>query len=458
MKFSKTSFIVIDGFCEMKNQSRLSLGLALMKSINVIIVVGCDWIKISNLHDNAKIDLMRLILHIMDEYWKGLSQNPRITIEFVLQNLKQPWNWYYVSANPSITWDDVQKYPKLPWDLAGLSLNVNITQEIIAANLDLHWNWNFLIQNPLITKEFILKHRDKVNSLQLMTKFVDWHEIEDDPDGPWDWSIMHRRDDFDWEMVLKLADRPWDWKRLQDRNGFSLDLVRQLPDKPWNWESLYIEKDFSIILELPDKPWDWSYLSRRDGIMDVVLRIPDKPWNWHELTWYATDAIVRQLPDKPWNWRSVSRMVKKDFVLQYPDKDWNWYYLSSRHDFTEEVALTLPDKLWDWEEIMSHSGAEITSISHARDLRDEGYKPKQIRDNALYKTVLGLPLDKPICYMPILLWLKVPIFPDKCDENPSLARLMRILRALPPELQEPICAWTFGIPRITAENLKCLQN
>lgn len=37
------------------------------------------------------------------------------------------WNWYGISSNPSITLDIILNHPELPWDWSGVSYNPNIT-------------------------------------------------------------------------------------------------------------------------------------------------------------------------------------------------------------------------------------------------------------------------------------------------------------------------------------------
>ena len=323
----------------------------------------------------------------------------------------------------------------------GLSGNTSLDIKFVVQNLHRPWSWRAISRNPGIT----------------------WADVQKYPDLPWDWEYLSINPNTIPEIIDANLEKPWKWEIMLQNESITVEFVFKHKDKSWKIEHYHDLANRQNIEKYPDIPWPWHELHlRRDFDWGIVSKFADKPWNWSALTDRPNLPmdLVRKLHDKPWNWQYLSHMknLPLDLVQDFPDKPWNWTILSSNPLITEEVAQKLPDKPWTWFLIMLHSGAEITSMKHARELRSAGYKPKKIRDNALYKTVLGLPLDKPICYMPALLWLKVPIFPDKCDKNPSLARLMRILKGLPAELQEKICARIFGLTRITAEDLKCLQN
>ena len=42
--------------------------------------------------------------------WFGMSQNPNITIDFVLEYINAPWDWHCLSKNPGITQQDIETY------------------------------------------------------------------------------------------------------------------------------------------------------------------------------------------------------------------------------------------------------------------------------------------------------------------------------------------------------------
>ena len=57
--------------------------------------------------------------------YTALSMNENINIRFVLDNIKNNWNWYYLSKNKAIKMEDFLKY-RLPWNMKGISENPNI--------------------------------------------------------------------------------------------------------------------------------------------------------------------------------------------------------------------------------------------------------------------------------------------------------------------------------------------
>src|SRR3954465_2989882 len=90
--------------------------------------------------------------------WYGLSQNPNITWQAILDNLDKPWNWYYISHNPNITWKNIYDNLDKPWDWSGISINPNVTWHNIVQTSsivqqigtslnefsELPWNWCYL--------------------------------------------------------------------------------------------------------------------------------------------------------------------------------------------------------------------------------------------------------------------------------------------------------------------------
>jgi hypothetical protein len=66
--------------------------------------------------------------------WNGLSQNPIMTWDMVLEYPDKPWSWWALSKNPNITWDIVINNPSKPWNWEGLSSNPIITMDVVLAN------------------------------------------------------------------------------------------------------------------------------------------------------------------------------------------------------------------------------------------------------------------------------------------------------------------------------------
>jgi len=93
-----------------------------------------------------------------EEYMDELSENPNFDPNLLLAYPDANWDWIGVSMNPAITWDFVLNNPRLHWDFyEGLSNNPNITLEIIKVYPNLNWDFEAIAkreQQPY-TKESI---------------------------------------------------------------------------------------------------------------------------------------------------------------------------------------------------------------------------------------------------------------------------------------------------------------
>ena len=84
--------------------------------------------------------------------WYGISQNPNITWDIIINNPDKPWRWCGINQNPNITWDIIINNPDKPWDWNAFSFNKNISWNIIKDNPNKQWNWYGLSKNPNILK------------------------------------------------------------------------------------------------------------------------------------------------------------------------------------------------------------------------------------------------------------------------------------------------------------------
>jgi hypothetical protein len=57
--------------------------------------------------------------------WKYISQNPTITLDFVLKNHNKRWDWSRLTLNSAITREDIKNHPELPWDHDYVKLRFN---------------------------------------------------------------------------------------------------------------------------------------------------------------------------------------------------------------------------------------------------------------------------------------------------------------------------------------------
>ena len=165
----------------------------------------CDWYYPS-LYDRIKLDLILPSgnKYINDDHIKYcyLSENPNLTIDYILEHLDKPWQWEKIYSNPNISLEDIikrnlhnqyfnafqqvypdycvenlkklswriitqyvsldifDKYPKKPWDYAELSKNKNLTMDYVLAHPDIKWNYEQLSCDNQITLSDVLDHWD----------------------------------------------------------------------------------------------------------------------------------------------------------------------------------------------------------------------------------------------------------------------------------------------------------
>ena len=109
-----------------------------------------------------------------DEKWNysGLSFNPNVTIEYIMENKDKPWNWFYVSGNANLTPDFIENNLDLKWEwfecISENEMNLGkkkwIDQkrlEIIKA-FQIQRHWRNCISNPnyKLAKKFLNKVYD----------------------------------------------------------------------------------------------------------------------------------------------------------------------------------------------------------------------------------------------------------------------------------------------------------
>jgi len=56
--------------------------------------------------------------------WDGISSNPNISLQGVLNNSHLPWNWYLLYKNLNLTFQDILDNPHINWVWTQLSVNV----------------------------------------------------------------------------------------------------------------------------------------------------------------------------------------------------------------------------------------------------------------------------------------------------------------------------------------------
>lgn len=117
-----------------------------------------------------------------------------MTLEYVVNHPDEDrfnkWSLDVVAQCANINFQDVQKYPEF-FDndifMCGLTMNPNITADIILNNPEYNWKFEFLCYNPSITIHDLEKFEGKIN----IKKF------SGNPNITLEWVDEHL-DDVDW--------------------------------------------------------------------------------------------------------------------------------------------------------------------------------------------------------------------------------------------------------------------
>lgn len=127
---------------------------------------------------NNSINLQFADLHPhLVENWFCISNNPRITEEFILRHAST-LNWSNVSkvVKPEFMLTNIH----LPWEWNAASENPNINMKFICDNPDLKWDWRNISKNSNLSLDFINSHCDGsvlINDIGRTYICWDWNRI-----------------------------------------------------------------------------------------------------------------------------------------------------------------------------------------------------------------------------------------------------------------------------------------
>ena len=112
-----------------------------------------------------------------DELYDCLSYNPNINIEYVKENIYKPWDWSELSKNKGITIRDIidNNSEDFKWDWNFVCKNPNFQMRHLKIYRDTHWSLNHLSGNPNSDLKTILNNKDT----------IDFEELSNNPFGKW---------------------------------------------------------------------------------------------------------------------------------------------------------------------------------------------------------------------------------------------------------------------------------
>jgi hypothetical protein len=167
-----------------------------------------NWRQICNNRTLTMEIFQKYLIHrdSLSANWLELSSKPFITMEFIEENMKLPWDWWGISMNPNLTIEFIQKYHYMSWDWERISCNLNISLNTIELFSDFPWNWSMISRRPDISIEFIEKH----------------------PSKAWDWRSISQNSGITVEIIERNPHKPWDYFRVLCNPNITLDDFERL--------------------------------------------------------------------------------------------------------------------------------------------------------------------------------------------------------------------------------------
>lgn len=162
-----------------------------------------DWIQISERATLYEIENLNGFWNFYD----GLSYNKNLTMDFILKNRNENWNWQILSEFINI--NDISNTMFLPYNFySGISFNDSLTPKFVLKNSNEDWNWNalsrimsldFIMANPNLKWnyknvcvqadiKFVLANLDKSLCWKTLSEVIPINDIKLHPNLPWDYS------------------------------------------------------------------------------------------------------------------------------------------------------------------------------------------------------------------------------------------------------------------------------
>ena len=273
----------------------------------MVYISGCMDITIMEAHPEIKWEYEY-------EYGRAISQNPTLTIAFLLKNLNNiTWDWWKVSFNKGIKASDIFNHPEIPWNMNGVSINKTLTRKDVLNHPELSWNYFNICVNLFSRYRFDLEfintyvHAEHMGLLSgYISKYVELVDVDNNPEFPWDYDELAINNHMDINFVLKHKDEKWDWVQLTTNRGIKYRDIIGNPTLPWDSNRIWFKHDITL----------------------------------HDLAQFSESEIKYG--------ELRSDVLTVEFIETHIDKGLNWYVIS-QHDFKHDrqvYAAKLVKKLW----------------------------------------------------------------------------------------------------------------
>lgn len=214
-----------------------------------IIKVSCN--------PNTSIEFIRK--HNLDWNYIWMSENPNLTLNYVLERPNVTWHYKDVGSNSNIRPVEFFDHPELPWLFSDLSGNPNLTLEDLNHPEDRQrWDPRRLAENPAFTWEDLLTIPHLIGD--------HYDDYVNNPNFTLDeLPLVQAKTD---NIIFLSSDHPC----------LTFDYVLEHPGLPWNWELLSSSLPLTVedILSHPELPWKWRGLSTNPSFhREDLERIPE---------------------------------------------------------------------------------------------------------------------------------------------------------------------------------------
>lgn len=191
--------------------------------------------------------LEKLLIIFPHKSWNFncLSLNPNISEKFIENNIKSPWNWYYLSKILYFTEDFIKKYSdKFTWQtlFRNKSLTLNLIDDYLQKNElsdKLSDNTRYLSQNPNLftpnpkdTEKFIIKYIDKLDLNQIFqhSSFTLDHLeyfLKNGIINKIDYFYLSRNPNLTIDFIEKNITKNWDWQNLSYSSVLTVEFIKK---------------------------------------------------------------------------------------------------------------------------------------------------------------------------------------------------------------------------------------
>ena len=189
-------------------------------------------------------------------FWFGYTRNPNVTTDIILKYPNRYWDWLYVYSNFNVTIDFIKKNissckkynltSDLSYYLSFYCNNPNLTMDIVLSNLKENLDWNKITANNCITIHDILNNInlpwrwDYVFSYKHITVEI----IKNNPNVPWDWKYIIRNPNFIFDLQLFdiFEANSLQWYIISENKYITPDIVLDNLHLPWSFNTLFINQ------------------------------------------------------------------------------------------------------------------------------------------------------------------------------------------------------------------------